>query len=130
VAELRADAPWETLLDFDALSAEEGKNWVYKGVTAAAARANASRCLLSLSDGGKDAVRVREYSTSAGRGEGVRGGGFVIAGSQAGARLTWQDKDTLLIATDWGGDTPTLTERLSFDGEALKRGSRWRRPSN
>ena len=28
-----ADPAWETIVDFDALSAAEGKNWVYKGAT-------------------------------------------------------------------------------------------------
>ena len=40
---------------------------------------------------------------------GRREGGFVAGGfdiPEAKSSIEWQDKDTLLIATDWGGDGP------------------------
>ncbi len=104
-----ASPKWETLLDVDALAKAEGANWVYKGV-GCLPPANVD-CLVSLSDGGKDAVRVREYSIAEGGAKaGFVGGGFDIP--EAKSSIEWQDKDTLLIATDWGaeGEKPTLTE--------------------
>ena len=53
-----ANPEWETLLDVDALAKAEGANWVYKGVSCL--KPEQTRCLLSLSDGGKDAVKGRD----------------------------------------------------------------------
>jgi prolyl oligopeptidase len=116
----KAQPKWETLLDLDALSKAEGANWVYKGVSCLPP-ANVD-CLVSLSDGGKDAVRVREYSIADGAAKAAFvPGGFDIP--EAKSSITWQDKDTLLIATDWGGDTPSLTDSgYPFVIKRLKRG--------
>ncbi|HOZ27600.1 MAG TPA: prolyl oligopeptidase family serine peptidase, partial [Hyphomonadaceae bacterium] len=116
----KAQPVWETLLDLDALSKAEGANWVYKGVNCLPPE-NVD-CLLSLSDGGKDAARVREYSIAQGGAKAAFvAGGFDIP--EAKSSITWQDKDTLLIATDWGGDTPSLTESgYPFVVKQLKRG--------
>ncbi|MBS4104924.1 S9 family peptidase, partial [Tsukamurella paurometabola] len=54
-----ATPQWETLLDIDALSKAEGKDWVFKGADCLAP--DDARCLIMLSDGGKDAVTVREF---------------------------------------------------------------------
>jgi prolyl oligopeptidase len=96
---------WETLLDVDALAKAEGANWVYKGV--ACLPPENVRCLVDLSDGGKDAVRVREYDAA--KKEFV-GGGFDLP--EAKTSVEWQDVDTLVVATDWGGEgeAATLTE--------------------
>jgi prolyl oligopeptidase len=116
----KASPKWETLLDLDALSKAEGANWVYKGVNCLPP-ANVD-CLVSLSDGGKDAVRVREYSIA----DGAAKAAFVPGGfdvPEAKSSITWQDKDTLLIATDWGGATPSLTDSgYPFVIKRLKRG--------
>jgi prolyl oligopeptidase len=116
----KASPKWETLLDIDALAKAEGANWVYKGV--ACLPPAQTECLLSLSDGGKDAVRVREYSIAKGGADaGFVAGGFDIP--EAKSSIEWQDKDTLLIATDWGGDASTLTESgYPFVIKRLKRG--------
>ena len=45
-----------------ALAAAEQANWVYKGGNCLAPAE--TRCLLSLSDGGKDAVEIREFDTA------------------------------------------------------------------
>jgi len=45
---------WETVLDFDILAKDEGKNWVYKGNSCLAP--DYEMCIVNLSDGGKDAV--------------------------------------------------------------------------
>ena len=108
------DTRWETLLDIDALSRAEGKDWVWKGADCLAP--DETRCLVSLSDGGKDAVVVREFDTSTGRW--VEDGFILPEGKH---RLEWLDRDTLLVATDFGPDT--LTESgYPFIVKALKRG--------
>ncbi len=98
------DAPvWETILDFDKLSADEGKNWVYKGADCRRPnQGEASRCLISLSNGGKDAVIVREFDLGT---KTFVDGGFVTPEAKQG--LAWSNLDTLLVATDWGAGTLT-----------------------
>lgn len=91
---------WETVLDFDALAKSEGKNWVYKGATCLAP---ADRyCLVQLSDGGKDAVTLREFDTVT---KTFVDGGFVAPDGKQ--NVSWLDKDTVLIARDWGPGTMT-----------------------
>ena len=97
----RTDAPqWETILDFDALASAEGKNWVYKGATCLPPEE--TRCLVSLSDGGKDAVTIREFDRTT---RTFVDGGFVLEESKGGA--TWVDENTLLVSRDFGPGTLT-----------------------
>ena len=60
-AEYLKPAPaWQTVLDLDALAKAEKANWVFQGVSCL--WPEQTRCLISLSDGGEDAVdgaRVR-----------------------------------------------------------------------
>jgi len=95
-----ATPEWETILDLDALSKAEGANWVWKGANCLPP--DDRYCLISLSDGGKDAVTVREYDTVEKRF--VEGGFAAPEGKQ---NISWLDKDTLLIARDWGPGTLT-----------------------
>jgi prolyl oligopeptidase len=90
-----ADPAWETVLDIDALSAAEKANWVFKG--ASCARPSERRCLISLSDGGEDAVTVREFDLPTGT---FVEGGFNLP--KAKSRVSWEDENTLLISTEWG----------------------------
>ncbi|RZJ40794.1 MAG: S9 family peptidase, partial [Brevundimonas sp.] len=109
-----ADTRWETLIDLDALSRTEGKDWVWKGADCLAP--DETRCLISLSDGGKDAVVVREFDTSTKR---FVDNGFVLP--EGKHRLEWLDRDTLLVATDFGPGT--LTESgYPFIVKSLTRG--------
>ncbi len=113
-----ADPRWETLLDIDALASAESRNWVYKGVSCLSPENQL--CLVSLSDGGKDAVRQREFDIAT---KSFVAGGFDIP--EAKSSVVWKDKDTLLIATDWGAEVgrPTLTESgYPFVVKTLKRG--------
>ncbi|WEK57733.1 MAG: prolyl oligopeptidase family serine peptidase [Candidatus Brevundimonas phytovorans] len=100
----RSNQPqWETLLDIDALAKSEGRDWVFKGADCLAP--DETRCLINLSDGGKDAVTVREFDLTTKTFVGPSQGGFVIP--EGKHRLTWLDRDTLLIATDFGPGTMT-----------------------
>ncbi|MEO9969157.1 MAG: prolyl oligopeptidase family serine peptidase [Hyphomonadaceae bacterium] len=101
------DAPdWETVIDFDALSASEDANWVFKGSNCYTPEGSSeTRCLISLSDGGKDAVIQREFDLTA---KTWVEDGFITP--EAKQNASWLDTDTLLIGTDWGGDGSTLTE--------------------
>ncbi len=90
-----ASPDWETVLDLDALAREDGANWVWKGADCLSP--DDRYCLLSLSDGGKDAVTLREFDTVEKR---FVEGGFVSP--EAKQNVDWLDRDTLLIATDWG----------------------------
>jgi prolyl oligopeptidase len=92
---------WRTILDLDALSAAEKANWVWKG--ADCLQPEEKLCLLSLSDGGEDAVTLREFDTETG--QYVDRGTFDAPTSKQTA--TWLDEDTVLIARDWGPGTMT-----------------------
>jgi prolyl oligopeptidase len=90
---------WETLLDVDALAAAENANWVYQG---ADCLEGTTRCMISLSDGGRDASTVREYDIAA---RAFVEGGFVIPAAKSSS--AWLDADTLIVGTDWGAGTMT-----------------------
>jgi len=111
----RTPAPqWETLLDIDALAKAEGRDWVFKGADCLAP--DETRCLINLSDGGKDAVTVREFDLTT---KTFVESGFIIP--EGKHRLTWLDRDTLLIATDFGPNTMTESG-YPFIVKSLKRG--------
>jgi prolyl oligopeptidase len=95
-----ATPEWETILDLDVLSKAEGKNWVWKG--SSCLPPDDRYCLVSLSDGGKDAVTVREFDTVEKRF--VEGGFNAPEGKQ---NISWLDKDSLMIARDWGPGSMT-----------------------
>ena len=101
------DAPvWETILDFDKLAETEEANWVFKGSSCYSAPGNDRyACLVTLSDGGKDAAIRREFDLN---NKVFVEDGFELPEAKAGT--AWVDYDTLLVGTDWGGDGSTLTE--------------------
>jgi prolyl oligopeptidase len=109
-----ADTRWEVLLDIDALARAEGRDWVFKGANCLAP--DEVRCLVNLSDGGKDAVVVREFDTTT---RSFVDGGFSLP--EGKHRISWLDADTLLVATDFGPGT--LTESgYPFIVKSLTRG--------
>ncbi|MGO4408444.1 MULTISPECIES: prolyl oligopeptidase family serine peptidase [unclassified Brevundimonas] len=111
----RSSAPqWETLLDIDALAKAEGRDWVFKGANCLAP--DETRCLINLSDGGKDAVVVREFDLTT---KTFVDGGFVLP--EGKHRISWLDRDTLLVATDFGPGTMTESG-YPFIVKSLKRG--------
>ena len=100
-----SDAPeWETILDFDKLAEEEDRNWVFKGADCFRPKGSdlPYKCMVSLSNGGKDAVIRREFDLSTK--QFVEDGFVTPEAKQGGA---WAGPDTLLIATDWGDGTLT-----------------------
>jgi prolyl oligopeptidase len=97
-----AEPAWRTLLDVDALAAAEGKNWVYQGATCLPP--DYRRCLVSLSDGGKDAAELREFDLAAA--SFVDGGFRLPEGKQS---AVWLDADTLIVGRDWGPGTMTAS---------------------
>jgi len=97
---LSDETKWETVLDFDKLAKDEGKNWVYKGNTCLAP--DNEMCIDNLSDGGKDAVIRREFNT---RTKTFVENGFVTAESKGS--ISWVDKDTVVIGVDFGDGTMT-----------------------
>ena len=100
----KSDEPeWETVLDFDKLAEDEEANWVFKGANCFAPHGTKDyKCLVSLSNGGKDAVIQREFDLST---KTFVEGGFVTPEAKQG--VSWVDSDTVLIATDWGEGTVT-----------------------
>lgn len=100
----RADDPqWDTILDVDALAAAEGREWVYKGMSCLPPAG--TRCMVALSDGGKDATVMREFDVTT---RSFVEGGFALAESQGGAQ--WLDTDTLLVSRNFGDDTVTESQ--------------------
>lgn len=101
LAEYRQDEPaWETVLDLDDLAKKEDENWVWKGATFL--RPDCTRCLISLSRGGADAVVVREFDLE--RTE------FIAAGftlPEAKSDVAWRTRDEIFVGTDFGAGSLT-----------------------
>lgn len=98
LADYARNAPrWETLLDIDALARAENANWVYKGVACAPSN---QRCMVQLSDGGKDASIWREFDLATRQ---FTPNGFALP--EAKSSLEWADENTLIVATNYGPDT-------------------------
>ena len=111
-----AEPVWETLLDLDALSKAEGKNWIWKGATCL--RPAQTVCLVELSNGGGDAVEIREFDTVK---KAFVEGGFRLAEGKQNA--DWLDADTLVVDRIWtpGDETPSgyayIAKTLTRDGQ-------------
>jgi len=107
---------WETVLDVDALAKAENANWVYQGSTCLLPASR--RCLLTLSNGGKDASVIREFDTV--EKKFVENGFSLPEGKQS---ASWVDEDTLLVVREWGPGTLT-TSGYPFVVKELKRGQK------
>ncbi|HWH21685.1 MAG TPA: prolyl oligopeptidase family serine peptidase, partial [Allosphingosinicella sp.] len=113
----RTDNPtWETVLDIDALSAAENANWVFQGATCLMPEYR--RCMVTLSNGGKDANVIREYDVIEKK---FVDGGFSLP--EAKQNIAWLDENTLLVAREWGEGTLTKSG-YPFVVKALKRGQK------
>jgi prolyl oligopeptidase len=117
LASYRTEAPqWETVLDVDALAAAEKANWVFQ--YSSCLPPENTRCLLFLSNGGKDANVAREFDLKTK--SFVKGGFDLPEGKQS---VTWLDKDTLIVARDWGEGTMTKSG-YAFVAKTLRRGQK------
>jgi prolyl oligopeptidase len=96
-----AQPKWETILDIDKLAADENENWVWKGATCTD---DLSRCLVSLSRGGGDAIVEREFDLAT---KSFVKDGFVLP--EAKSNMTWIDDDTVLVGTDFGPGSQTTS---------------------
>jgi len=105
---------WATVLDLDALSKQEHKNWVWKG--ASCWTPEDRLCLVSLSGGGEDAVTTREFDLASTR---FVPGGFTLP--RAKQEFAWENRDTLIVATDWGPGSMTASG-YPFIVKRLRRG--------
>ncbi|BFM11170.1 prolyl oligopeptidase family serine peptidase [Simiduia litorea] len=91
---------WQTVIDLDALSAAENKQWVFKGLNCLAPEYR--HCLMSLSEGGGDTIEVREFNAETLR--------FVAQGFNLAAAKTnidWIDENQVYLGTDFGADSQT-----------------------
>jgi prolyl oligopeptidase len=85
---------WKTVMDLDKVSAAEKANWVWHGIDCEAAHEN--QCLVQLSDGGEDAVTVREFDLRKGRF--VQGGFALPKGKQ---NVAWENENLLVLSREW-----------------------------
>jgi prolyl oligopeptidase len=115
LASYRTQEPvWETVLDIDALAKADGRSWVYKGMQCLPPAM--TRCLVYLSDGGRDANVVREFDTRTRR---FVDGGFAIPEGKGSAE--WEDEDSIILDRDWGPGTMTESG-YPFVAKRLRRG--------
>jgi prolyl oligopeptidase len=115
LASYRSGKPsWKTVLDLDALAKSEHANWVWKGYNCIEPRED--RCMISLSDGGEDAVTVREFDLTTDR---FISGGFQLSRQKQSA--AWLDENTLLVSRAWQPGEVTASG-YSYDVRELKRG--------
>jgi len=124
---LKKDPAWEIVLDFDKLSSDEGKDYVFYGSTNLPP--DKARGMIALSIGGGDAVEYREFDYIT---KTFVKDGFYLP--EAKSNVCWYDINTLLIGTDfgpgsmtsssypriakiWKRGTPIEQAKLLFDGE-------------
>ncbi len=92
----RSEQPeWDVLIDVDALADQDDDNWVWAG--ADVLEPDFSLALVELSRGGADATVVREFDMAARQ---FVADGFALP--EAKSSVTWQDRDTVLVGTDFG----------------------------
>jgi len=95
LADYASPAPaWKTVLDLDMLSKTEQKNWVWSGADCDSP--SRTRCLVRLSEGGEDAVTVREFDLKSG--DFVADGFALPRGKQS---AIWADDNSLLVSREW-----------------------------
>ncbi|MCA1494390.1 S9 family peptidase [Ensifer sp. NBAIM29] len=105
---------WRTILDVDALSKAGGKTWVFEGGDCLPPASNL--CLIRLSDGGKDAVVVREFDIA--KGEFIKEGFVLPEGKQS---VTWVDENTIYVTREWTPDEVT-SSGYPYVTKVVKRG--------
>ena len=91
---------WRTLLDIDAMSKADNKKWVFKGATCLSPAY--VDCMVRLSNGGGDAVEVREFDLD--KAAFIANGFFLPT---AKSEVSWAGPDALFVGTDFGPGTVT-----------------------
>ncbi|PQO34138.1 S9 family peptidase [Bremerella cremea] len=86
---------WDVIIDVDALAKEEGENWVWHGVSIL--RPEYKHAMVSLSRGGADADVKREFDMET---RTFVKDGFELP--EAKSRISWKNKDTLIVGTNFG----------------------------
>ncbi len=99
---LSGNPKWEILLDIDALAAKDDIKWVYKGATGLYPKYD--RFLISLSNGGGDAVYVKEFDPKT---KSFIDNGFKMDESKGGA--SYLDENTVIVSSDFGDGTMTTS---------------------
>ena len=116
LADYLTDSPkWQPVLDIDQLNRDEHAKWVSRGVNCL--YPGDEYCVAVLSNGGEDATTAREFNLKQAK---FVPGGFVLDHSKQ--TITWEDKDTLLVARDWGAGTMT-SSGYPFVVKRWKRGT-------
>lgn len=105
---------WTTILDVDAFAKAQKANWFWSGADCEEPRER--HCMIGLSDGGEDAVTLREFDLRSARF--VKGGFSLPRGKQDAA---WQDGETLLVAREWAPGELTRSG-YPFVVKRIKRG--------
>ena len=108
---------WENILDIDQLADSEGINWLFRGADCLAPEYK--RCLIRLSDGGTDAVTIREFDLNEKK---FVKDGFNTYPSKQNA--SWVNENQILIGADFGEGTMNesgypMQVKLWNRGEAL-----------
>lgn len=93
---------WETLLDIDALSKQDNIKWVYKGAQGLYPKYD--RFLVNLSNGGGDAVVVKEFDANTKK---FIPNGFSLPDSKS--NVSYFDANTLIIGTNFGEGSMTTS---------------------
>ncbi len=101
LTQFASDNPeWEVVIDIDALSVEEEKQWVFKGMNCLPE--HPEHCMVRLSPGGGDAVVSREFNSVS---KTFVKDGFFLPLAKGGA--SWIDADTVFVSTDFGEGSMT-----------------------
>ena len=106
--EYRKEEPeWETVLDLDALGAQDGVSWVWGGSTLLdeGSDVRRDRVILRLSRGGSDATVAREFDLDKKAFVPPSEGGFELP--EAKSRFCYKDRDTLLVGGVFGDEEMT-----------------------
>jgi prolyl oligopeptidase len=99
---LGGDPTWETVLDIDALSKADNVKWVFKGADGLYPKYE--RFLVNLSNGGGDAVTVKEFDAV--KKEFIKDG-FVMP--EAKGSLSYWDDNSVFVSTDFGKGSMTTS---------------------
>lgn len=98
----KPEPQWEIVLDLDQLAVTEGENWVWHGYDIL--YPTYDRCLLFLSRGGADASVVREFDVTT---KSFVPDGFALP--EAKSSITWRDRDSVYVGTDFGPGSLTTS---------------------